>query len=176
MGNQCSWSWRSAVNASDAVELPLAKYDSCRSVEHALYRDWMWTALTRCASNDYDNLHAHTFGHWNTVTTSYNTEWLILTLNSTRHLFVVLFRFIFIVETLDPMNESAYLLFEEFVTNWWQPRNIFHFPAALSHHSALQCGFLSRDIRSARRFGSLAIPHLFLVFFVCNPWDLYYQG
>ena len=35
---------------------------------------------------------------------------------------------------------------------------------------------LLRDIRFARRFGPLAIPHLFLDFFVFNPWDLYYHG
>ena len=49
-------------------------------------------------------------------------------------------------------------------------------PAAVSHHPTLQCGSLSRDIRFAQRFRPLGIPHLFLDFFVFNPWDLYYQG
>ena len=47
--------------------------------------------------------------------------------------------------------------------DWWHSQSFFHFPAALtlSHHSTLQCSSLSWDIRSARRFGPLAILHFF---------------
>jgi len=45
-----------------------------------------------------------------------------------------------------------------------------------NNRRTLQYGSLSRDILVARRFGPLAIPYLFLDFFVFNPWDLYYQG
>ena len=58
----------------------------------------------------------------------------------------------------------------------WQPWIMFYLPAAVGHHPTLQCSSLLRNICFAQRFGPLAIPHLFLDFFVFNPWDLYYQG
>jgi len=72
-------------------------------------------------------------------------------------------------ETLGPMNKSVYLFYHDLWHKnrwhlWWQPRNIFHFPASVSHHPALQCGSRSGDIRTARRVRPLAIPHLFFVF------------
>ena len=51
--------------------------------------------------------------------------------------------------------------------HWWHSRSFFHFPSALSYHSTLQCGSLTQDIHSARRFGPLAISHFVFNAFVC---------
>ena len=69
------------------------------------------------------------------------------------------------------MNESACLFFDDL------GRRIGDISCDSRETSSIfqLLSVRSGDIRSARRFGLLAIPHLFLDFFVFNPWDLYYQ-